>query len=238
VSRKVLTSNGLQIKGGSASYKYGYRTFERDLQLIRKQVDTFNFSCFHHNHNFSQRTEMDPMKTNAQNTEDGEKLLNSPTLGLKEMAGTIMAELENNEYYVNEVVVHVVVRLPKGGSKNKNGKKNCKARVSTLSYKFDINQAIFHKVLAKRRQQQQQHQRLLLARRSTPFVIMPTGSNGSMEEELQCAGVYPCSSINSIPPKRSFTRRRSPGEDASSSGGASSSSPPVDPHPYYADWSC
>jgi len=186
-----------------------------------------------------QRTVMDPMKTNAHNTEDGERLLDSPTLkSLKEMAGTIMAEMENNEHHVNEVVVHVrVVRLPKGG-KNKSGKKNGKGQVSsTLSYKFDINPAIFHKVLTKRRQQQQQHQRLpALARRSTPFIIMPTGSNGSMEE-LQRAGVYPCSSINSISTKRSFTRRRrSPGEDPPSSGGASSSSPPVDPHPYYADW--
>ena len=85
-----------------------------------------------------------------------------------------MAELEKNEH-VKEVVVHVrVIRLPKGGKK---GKKNCKAQVSTLSYKFDINQAIFRKMLAKRRQQQQS---LLLARRSSPFML-PTG-NGSMEE--------------------------------------------------------
>ena len=118
---------------------------------------------------------MDPMNTNAQNTEHGEKLMNSPTLSLKEMAGTIMAELEKNEN-VKEVVVHVrVIRLPKGGKK---GKKNCKAQVSTLSYKFDINQAIFRKMLAKRRQQQL---RLLFARRSSP-AFMPTGNNGSMAE--------------------------------------------------------
>ena len=92
---------------------------------------------------------MNPMNTNAQNTEHGEKLMNSPTLSLKEIAGTIMAELEKNEN-VKEVVVHVrVIRLPKGGKK---GKKSCKAQVSTVSYKFDINQAIFHKILARRRQ--------------------------------------------------------------------------------------
>ena len=111
---------------------------------------------------------MDTQRTDAQNTEDGEKLMNSPTLGLKEMAGTIMTELEKNEN-VKEVVVHVrVVRLPKGGKK---GKKNAKAQVSTMSYKFDINQAIFHKMLAKRRQQQR---KLLLARRSSSS-LTPTG---------------------------------------------------------------
>jgi hypothetical protein len=111
---------------------------------------------------------LDTQRTNAQNTEDGEKLMNSPTLGLKEMAGTIMTELEKNEN-VREVVVHVrVVRLPKGGKK---GKKNAKAQVSTMSYKFDINQAIFHKMLAKRRQQQR---KLLLARRSSSL-LTPTG---------------------------------------------------------------
>jgi len=98
--------------------------------------------------------------------------MNSPTLSLKEMAGTIMAELEKNEH-VKEVVVHVrVIRLPKGGKKGAHRK----AQVSTLSYKFDINQAIFRKLLAKRRYQQHL---LLLGRRSSPF--MPTG-NGSMEE--------------------------------------------------------
>ncbi len=92
---------------------------------------------------------MNPMNTNAQNTEHGEKLMKSTTLSLKEIAGTIMAELEKNEN-VKEVVVHVrVIRLPKGGKK---GKKSCKAQVSTVSYKFDINQAIFHKILARRRQ--------------------------------------------------------------------------------------
>jgi hypothetical protein len=117
---------------------------------------------------------MNPMNTNAQNTEHGEKLMNSPTLSLKEIAGTIMAELEKNEN-VKEVVVHVrVIRLPKGGKK---GKKSCKAQVSTVSYKFDINQGIFRKMLAKKRRQEQRS--LLLARRSSPF--MPTG-NGSMEE--------------------------------------------------------
>ena len=56
---------------------------------------------------------MNPMNTNAQNTEHGEKLMNSPTLSLKEIAGTIMAELEKNEN-VKEVVVHVynILRIP------------------------------------------------------------------------------------------------------------------------------
>lgn len=84
---------------------------------------------------------------------DSYDLINSPTLGLKEMAGTIMNELVEKNEKVKEVVVHVrVVRLP-GGLKTK--AKHCKAKVSTVSYKFNVNQAVLHKMLARKRQQQQ-----------------------------------------------------------------------------------
>lgn len=97
----------------------------------------------------------------ASKKEIAEKLVNSNTLGLREMAGTIMSELEKNEK-VKEVVVRVrVVRLPKGQKNNNKNRTNttkqqakcCKAKVSTLSYKFNVNQKNLHKLLLKRRQQ-------------------------------------------------------------------------------------
>ena len=90
----------------------------------------------------------------ASKKEIAEKLVNSNTLGLKEMAGTIMSELEKNQK-VKEVVVRVrVVRLPKGQKNNNiNKQTKCKAKVSTLSYKFNVNQKNLHKLLLKRRQQ-------------------------------------------------------------------------------------
>jgi len=105
----------------------------------------------------------------ATKKEIAEKLVNSNTLGLKEMAGTIMSELEKNEK-VKEVVVRVrVVRLPKGQKNNTNNNK-CKAKVSTLSYKFNVNQKNLHKLLLKRRQQ-------LLSSSKNAAANMPSKTN-------------------------------------------------------------
>lgn len=156
--------NGTRMEGGLHHIPYGTSIIVLPITILHK-------------------AEMDRASTDAQNTADGEKLMNSPTLGLKEMAGTIMTELEKNEN-AKEVIVHVrVVRLPKGGKK---GKKNAKAQVSTMSYKFDINQAIFHKMLAKRRQKQR---KLLLARQSSS--LTPTGNEdatGNMMSNIDTGG--------------------------------------------------
>jgi hypothetical protein len=79
--------------------------------------------------------------------EETDSLINPPALGLQQMAGTIMTELKKNEK-VKEVVVHLrVVRLPKKALKNKS--KHCKAKVSTVSYKFNMNKTILHKMLVR-----------------------------------------------------------------------------------------
>jgi|AntRauTorckE5430_2_1112549.scaffolds.fasta_scaffold02003_2 hypothetical protein len=111
-------------------------------------------------------------KEDGQKNEETDSLINPPALGLQQMAGTIMTELEKNEK-VKEVVVHLrVVRLPKKALKNKS--KHCKAKVSTVSYKFNVNKTILHKMLARKRQKQQR-----LQARLSPSLKIPTASSTS-----------------------------------------------------------
>ena len=61
-----------------------------------------------------------------------------------------MAALEKNPN-AKEVVVHMrVVKVPKGASKG--GKKAVKAKVSTIAYKFQINQKLKQKLVMQKRQ--------------------------------------------------------------------------------------
>jgi hypothetical protein len=119
----------------------------------------------------------------ASKKEIADKLVNSNTLGLREMAGTIMSELEKNEK-VREVVVRVrVVRLPKGQKNNNNNKQaKCKAKVSTLSYKFNVNQKNLHKLLLKRRQQ------LLTCSTKNTATKLPGTNNATATSAAAAAG--------------------------------------------------
>lgn len=69
---------------------------------------------------------------------------------MPKMEEQVMAALEKNPN-AKEVVVHMrVVKVPKGTSKG--GKKAVKAKVSTLAYKFQINQKLKQKLVMQKRQ--------------------------------------------------------------------------------------
>ena len=80
-----------------------------------------------------------------------QKVLNSTSVSMMpKMEEQVMAALEKNPN-VKEVVVHMrVVKVPKGASKG--GKKAVKAKVSTLAYKFQINQKLKQKLVMQKRQ--------------------------------------------------------------------------------------
>jgi hypothetical protein len=69
---------------------------------------------------------------------------------MPKMEEQVMAALEKNPN-AKEVVIHMrVVKVPKGASKG--GKKAVKAKVSTLAYKFQINQKLKQKLVMQKRQ--------------------------------------------------------------------------------------
>lgn len=71
-----------------------------------------------------------------------DSLMDSATLGLKEIADSVLSELKKNPKK-KEVVVNVrVMRMCR------DKKKKCvKAKVSTLSYKFNVNQKVLQKMI-------------------------------------------------------------------------------------------
>lgn len=71
-----------------------------------------------------------------------DSLMDSTTLGLKEIADSVLSELKKNPKR-KEVVVNVrVMRMCK------DKKKKCvKAKVSTLSYKFNVNQKVLQRMI-------------------------------------------------------------------------------------------
>ena len=71
-----------------------------------------------------------------------DSLMDSTTLGLKEIADSVLSELKKNPKR-KEVVVNVrVMRICK------DKKKKCvKAKVSTLSYKFNVNQKVLQRMI-------------------------------------------------------------------------------------------
>ncbi|GFH43806.1 predicted protein [Chaetoceros tenuissimus] len=71
-----------------------------------------------------------------------DRLMDSTTLGLKEIADSVLSELKKNPKR-KEVVVNVrVMRMCK------DKKKKCvKAKVSTLSYKFNVNQKVLQRMI-------------------------------------------------------------------------------------------
>lgn len=70
------------------------------------------------------------------------RIMDSTTLGLKEIADSVLSELKKNPNR-KEVVVNVrVMRMCK------DKKKKCvKAKVSTLSYKFNVNQKVLQRMI-------------------------------------------------------------------------------------------
>ena len=80
-----------------------------------------------------------------------QKVINSTGMSMMpRMEEQVMAALEKNPN-AKEVVVHMrVVKVPKGASKG--GKKAVKAKVSTLAYKFQINQKLKQKLVMQKRQ--------------------------------------------------------------------------------------
>ena len=71
-----------------------------------------------------------------------DSIMDSTTLGLKEIADSVLSELKKNPNR-KEVVVNVrVMRMCK------DKKKKCvKAKVSTLSYKFNVNQKVLQRMI-------------------------------------------------------------------------------------------
>ncbi|GFH43807.1 predicted protein [Chaetoceros tenuissimus] len=76
-------------------------------------------------------------------------LMDSTTLGLQEIANSVISELQKDPKK-KEVVVHVrVMRLCRDKNKNKNKKCYTKAKITKLSYRLKVNQKVLQKMIKK-----------------------------------------------------------------------------------------
>ena len=90
------------------------------------------------------------MSSSTANSSICRSLMESTTLGLQEIASSVISELQKDPKK-KEVVVHVrVMRL----CKDKKNKKNyTKAKITKLSYRLKVNQKLIHRALMMQKQQ-------------------------------------------------------------------------------------